>query len=368
MLQLGEYISNYVAQNPELEALYAEHLTGIRELLAQEKNRKTQLGSLVYYLRHLPLKKRNYFFQNTGKLLVTYKLFLAQKDALIDVMYDIGKLDAFLGVARFMNAAEKHNPKQHYVFTKYLSLKDRKVPYVQFKGMWNPFIDAKVAVPNDVEMGAQKGETRNIVLTGPNAGGKSTFLTGSTYAVLLSQTLGIAAAKEAVMTPFRKINTYINIVDDVAAGKSLFMAEVDRAYQYLKMLKMLRRSDFSWSIMDELFSGTNPVEGEAAAYSILEYVSTYRNALTIAATHFPRVMLLEDKAKKGGFKNYKVYIGVDRQKGKKSKIHYYYKVVPGRSNQAIAIDILTEQGYDTSILRWAHDMINHPEKYNASFK
>ena len=68
------------------------------------------------------------------------------------------------------------------------------------------------------------GGTRNITLTGPNAGGKSTFLMGMTTSLLLSQTFGIAPAKEAKLTPFDKINTSINIMDDIAAGKSLFMA------------------------------------------------------------------------------------------------------------------------------------------------
>ena len=99
--------------------------------------------------------------------------------------------------------------------------------------MWNPFLDAEVVVANLVAMDAAGG-TCNITLTGPNAGGKLTFLMGMTTRLLLSQTFGIAPTKEAELMPFDKINTSINITDDIAAGKSLFMAEVDHAQKHIE--------------------------------------------------------------------------------------------------------------------------------------
>ncbi|WP_250237679.1 hypothetical protein [Cardinium endosymbiont of Oedothorax gibbosus] len=53
--------------------------------------------------------------------------------------------------------------------------------------------------------------------------------------------------------------------------------------------------------------------------------------------------------------------------GKNGKIQYLYKVVPGASNQTIAIDILAEQGYATEMFQQARDIINHPERYRKSF-
>ena len=166
------------------------------------------------------------------------------------------------------------------------------------------------------------------------------------------------------MTPFDKINTYIDVTDDIAAGKSLFMAEVDRAQKHLRTLAELQQDEFSFTIFDEPFSGTNPTEGAAAEYSILESIADYTNTMNIVATHYPIVMLLEKNAPTKGFANYKVYI--THEKGQK-KINYTYKVMPGKSNQAIAIDILEEQGYDTRMLKRAREIIEHPERYEAKF-
>jgi DNA mismatch repair protein MutS len=249
------------------------------------------------------------------------------------------------------------------VFTKFLDRSQKQKPYIKLEDMWNPFLDAKEAVGNSVVMDAAGG-TSNIILTGPNAGGKSTFLTGVATSLLLSQTFGIAPAKEAVLTPFDKINTSIDITDDIAAGKSLFMAEVDRAQKHINLLAGLQQDEFSFSIFDEPFSGTNPTEGAAAEYSVLEAMADYTNTLNIVATHYPIVMLLEKNVPEKGFVNYKVYI---TYQGAEKKLNYTYKVIPGKSNQAIAIDILEEQGYDTRLLKRAREIIEHPERYLSTF-
>ena len=229
--------------------------------------------------------------------------------------------------------------------------------------MWNPFLDPQVAVGNGVKMHGAQG-MRNMVLTGPNAGGKSTFLTGMAYSILLSQVFGIAPAKSLTMTPFDCINTYIDITDDIAAGKSLFMAEVARFQEHLTLLETLEKKQFSFTIFDEPFSGTNPVEGAAAEYSVLNYIAKYPNSLHIVATHYPVVMLLEKRHPEKGFKNYKVFI---KYKGEDKKLQYTYQVVPGASNQTIALDILAEQGYAGEMLQQARDIVAHPEKYQKSF-
>ncbi|HLP34427.1 MAG TPA: hypothetical protein VK133_00295 [Amoebophilaceae bacterium] len=61
----------------------------------------------------------------------------------------------------------------------------------------------------------------------------------------------------------------------------------------------------------------------------------------------------------------KVYI--KERENKSNRIGYTYKVIPGKSNQAIAIDILEKQGYSTKMLERARDIIAHPEKYQQSF-
>jgi len=88
--------------------------------------------------------------------------------------------------------------------------------------------------------------------------------------------------------------------------------------------------------------------------------------LNIVATHYPIVMLLEKNVPEKGFVNYKVYITYQGQ-GAEKRLNYTYKVIPGKSNQAIAIDILEEQGYDTRLLKRAREIIGHPERYLSTF-
>jgi len=352
-----------VAASPILEALYGARLNPIRDLLAQAQE-NTELGKLLRYLQELPYRNWSYFFNNAGTLLASHTLFTEHKDAFSDAMYALGELDVLISIATLMKEAQDAPATHEYVFTKFLDRSQKKQPYIQLEDMWNPFLDAQVAVGNSVVMDAAGDRASNIVLTGPNAGGKSTFLTGVATSLLLSQTFGIVPAKEATITPFDRINTSINITDDIAAGKSLFMAEVDRAQKHINLLSALQPDEFSFSVFDEPFSGTNPTEGAAAEYAVLEAMSDYTNALNIVATHYPVVMLLEKNFPEKGFCNYKVYI---TYQGAEKKLNYTYKVIPGKSNQSIAIDILEEQGYDARLLKRAREIIGHPEKYRAVF-
>lgn len=351
-------LNTYISKSPELEQIYGSKLVSIRKLLARA-NDGSQVGSLVRYLLEMPYKNWSYFFNNAGKLLASHTIFVEYRDEFADSMYELGQLDAYVGMAVLVDEAQRYDKDHFFTFTNFLDRRERSKPYIKLTDMWNLFLDAKQAVGNDVNMG---DDVRNITLTGPNAGGKSTFLTGVTTALLLSQSFGIAPAKMASITPFDKINTYIDIADDIAAGNSLFMAEVRRAQTHIKIIKDLKQFQFSFTVFDEPFSGTNPIEGTAAEYSILKALAVYNNSLTIVATHYPIVMLLEEKEKDRGFVNYRVFITENDK-----SLNYSYKVIPGKSTQTIAIRILEEQGFDTGMLESAKDIIKNPKKYEAKF-
>ena len=106
------------------------------------------------------------------------------------------------------------------------------------------------------------GNPNNICITGPNAGGKSTFIKSLCISILLSQTLTVAPAELFELTPIYYIQTYINI-PDCKGKESLFQAEMRRSLKYINKLKELK-DKFSFVIMDEIFSSTNPDEGVVA--------------------------------------------------------------------------------------------------------
>ena len=173
----------------------------------------------------------------------------------------------------------------------------------------------------------------------------------------------MAPGKEITLTPFNKINTYIEVKDDISEGKSAFVAEVDRSLYQYGILKNLKENEFSFSIFDEPFRGTNPMEGAAVEYSILEKIGKFKNNLNIVTTHYPVMTLLEDKNFNLGFRNFKVYITKDENK----KIKFTYKIIPGRSKQNIAIDILAQTGYKNDILLYAKKIVKNPKLYETRF-
>lgn len=355
-------INSYIAAHPQLETLYGEQFSASRKLLARVEER-SEVGNLLRYLLETPFHPWPYLSGHAGKLLASYKLFVEHKAIFHDSLYELGQLDALLSIVTLMQERHASGASHSYTFTNLLptTSHDDK-PYLEIKGMWNPMLEPALAVGNDLVMGMNG--TQTVVLTGPNAGGKSTFLTGVTYVILLSQTFGIAPTQACALTPFRYINTYIDVTDDIASGKSLFMAEVMRFQDHLNRLRLLKRHEYSFTIFDEPFSGTNPDEGAAAEYSILNHIADYTNTLNIVATHYPLVMFLEDYEVEKGFKNYKVLI---KQQEKGAKIGYTYKVLPGKSNQTIAIDILEEQGYSIDMLQQAKDILANPGKYQKKF-
>ncbi|MEM7383204.1 MAG: hypothetical protein AAF400_02735 [Bacteroidota bacterium] len=196
-------ISEAIATLPALEEVYGKHLTSIRQLLAQSQE-NTELRKLIHYLKHLPLQHWSLFWNNENKLLASVRLFIEHKDAFSDAMYELGQLDAYLSLATLMQEAQANDSNHAYTFVKFLDRKQKSTPYIKIDQMWNPFLDAKQAVGNSIEMDGAPGGVRNIILTGPNAGGKSTFLTSVVGTLLLAHVAGIGPAEAIQLTPFNK--------------------------------------------------------------------------------------------------------------------------------------------------------------------
>jgi DNA mismatch repair protein MutS len=155
--------------------------------------------------------------------------------------------------------------------------------------------------------------------------------------------LGIAPASSIKLTPFTKISSHLN-VSDKQGSESLFQAEMFRALKFLADVKKLGKGEFMFTILDELFSSTNPEEGMSGAYGIVKSLADYPACMSILATHYKKLTELE--AKTGGFfKNYKVYVEV-----KDGSISLPYQFVPGISDQSMALLLMHKQGFDKQIV------------------
>ena len=273
---------------------------------------------------------------NKGAILTAYHNFTDHKDRLLKLIKYIGKLDALNSIARlFIN---HHSSDNKYCFVKY---KKADSPHVKIKDCWHPYlVDSPIL--NSVDMGGDIN--RSALITGPNAAGKSTFIKTLIMNIYLSQTIGIVAASGMVITPFALIDTYLHI-PDCKGRDSLFEAEMLRSKKYIYTIKNMKKREFAFVVMDEMFSSTNYVEGYAAAYAILNKISSYNNSLSLVTTHYGKLAKLE-KATDGRIKNYNFYINRDAD----NNIVYPYKIRRGVSNQYIALELLKLNDFDEDII------------------
>lgn len=323
-----------------------QNYTPIMKKLSHLKQDEREAKKFLNLLNKNTFKGEPSAFSLQGRVLASYKQMYEIKDLLIDQLKAVGELDAYLSIAKLY---KKHatNENARYCFVEYL---DSETPSFEIRDFWHPELDPDKVITNDVELGQ---DNRNIILTGPNAGGKSTILKAITTNLILAQSFGIAPSAKMTMTPFSLINTYLNITDTIGK-ESLFQAEMNRAKKLIDKIKNLKPGEFSFIIMDEVFTGTNPKEGAAGAYGILKRLSKFDYHLSINATHFvEQLSRLEDDTN-GTFKNYKVYVNRDDN----GKIIFPYKLEVGVTDQAIAIDLLQESGFENEILSEAYNVLN----------
>lgn len=271
-------------------------------------------------------------FTNKGKILSVYKIFTTMKNDIIHLMNYIGYIDT-------INTIYLHTiNKCDFSFTKYIN---SNRPKIHIKEIWHPYLKDNNVVKNDISI------NKNILITGPNAGGKSTFIKTIVINILLSQTIGIASASKFEITPFSMLETYLHI-PDVKGKMSLFEAEMYRSKKYIENLKLLKPDQFSFIVLDEIFSSTNYKEGFSGAYAVLKKICKSKNALFITTTHYTQLHELE-KDTKGRIKNYKFDVNIN-----KKEIVFNYKLKRGVSKQFIALKLLENNDFDKEIIKDAN--------------
>ena len=333
-------VSKAVAQDVVLEKSLGQHLVATRQLLRTKRGRS--LGRLIHNLERGNFRSRSFFFRNTGQLLQTYTLLKRHRDQLIPMIYEMGFVDGCaLGIAKRVAESQAYDTKRQFTLGRFTQeAAPNALPMLSVKEMWHPGLNAKEAVPNDLAMNADGG-TRLLVITGPNAGGKSTYVIGIGVNTILNQVIGyVAAAKFKQSFPFRRIISYINVTQNLAAGLSLGEAGME----VLRKHKEALEDNSEWgvlAILDEILNGTDPTKAEPLAKKILESrQEAYPRCLTLLTTHYMGLTKLADKD--SSILNKKVVVKIPGSNGR--KFDYTYKIEPGISGQNIVEDMLAEKG------------------------
>lgn len=203
----------------------------------------------------------------------------------------------------------------------------------RFYGMRHPALgESCVANPAALD--------RNIILTGPNAAGKTTYCRGLLANIMLAQTLGIACASRAMMGGqlFGGIVSFMRISDETGSA-SLFEAEVARCVEMWKMAEEqinLERSVFM--VLDEPMHATPPTEGAAAAMAFMKGLSRMgrEKVRVVVTTHYAPITSLESE----DFIN----VSMEAMMRNGEKITFPYRLRSGPSFQSIALELMQERG------------------------
>ena len=323
-------LSSLIDQNKELLTL----LPSLQPLADFNNSTKhsAKLNKLMGMLNTNTFKGEASFFSIAGRVLAAYELMKQVKDELAPAFAAAGELDMYIALAQLYSSHE--GKLARYCMVNFVE--NSAIPMIDAHNFWNPFINPDTVVVNNATFDAS---CPNSILTGPNTGGKSTVIKAIMLNVLMGQTFGIAPSESLTLTPFTQLNCFMNISDDIATGASLFKSEVMRAKKLLDIVQSLKANEFSFVIIDEVFTGTSPKEGEIAAMRFAKHLGTYKNNVGIIATHYPKMVDLETETN-GNYRNHHVEI----LRNEDDSLNRTFKLKNGPSFFNVASDILEEEG------------------------
>ena len=289
-------------------------------------------------------------FRNKGCILATFWKIKSVLNDLSKRIHFIGYIDCFYTITKFLNSLDN----LPWTFAKF----NKKKKLLQF---WHPSLLHSKPVPNSLKTNP---ETNTIIITGPNAAGKSTYVKTIFVNSILAQTFGFALAKKwQNPKTYSYIDTYFK-VPDVEGKTSTFQAEMKRCFKFIQTLETIQEKYGECNCLvalDEIFTSTNYKEGVAGAYSIIKYISDkYPDVFSLVTTHYHCLSELKNNK----IMNYCLDVNRDAD-GK--LIGYSFKVKKGVSEEHVALDLLELEGFSTEIIKIARETYNNITIPNVRF-
>jgi DNA mismatch repair protein MutS len=202
-------------------------------------------------------------------------------------------------------------------------------------------------VPNDLYLNSTTHTV--LVLTGPNMGGKSTYLRQAALAVILAQMGSFVPAASARLGVVDRVFTRIGASDNLARGRSTFMVEMTETAAILHTATAR-----SLILLDEVGRGTATYDGLAIAWAAVEYIHARMRSKTLFATHYFELTELAERL--SGVKNYHVSV-----KETAGGIVFLRKVEPGAADRSYGIEVAKLAGLPNEVIERAREVLAEHE-------
>ena len=279
-----------------------------------------------------------------NNLSTVYKLWKNDnyKYDIINLLKIIYTIDAIDVICKLKNSNNWCLPTYNDTNTKILAVNNPLLPLNQ--------------VSNPVNL------SKNIIITGVNAGGKTTYVKSITINIILAQTIGIVNALKGNVYLYDAIITFMRVSDELGS-KSYFEAETSHCNNMINVAdELFKQNKRGLFLMDEPMHSTPPIEGVSVAFSVAEYLAKLKSVTLIITTHFHNLIELEDK-----YKSLFINLNVNATYNEKTKLYdFNYKINRGGSTQIIAIELLEKHKFNKDIINSAIEMKN--KLYNQNLR
>ncbi len=223
-------------------------------------------------------------------------------------------------------------------------------PGIHIEAGRHPVIEKSINqpfTPNDIHLDDQ---LRMLIITGPNMGGKSTYMRQIALIVLLAHIGSFVPATRATMGPIDRIFTRIGASDDLASGRSTFMVEMTETANILH-----NATPNSLVLMDEIGRGTSTFDGLALAWACVEHLALHINAYTLFATHYFELTSIPEKLPMIA----NVHLSALEHQ---DNIIFMHQVKPGPASQSYGIQVAQLAGVPQAVIKTAKEKLKELEK------
>ena len=303
------------------------------------ERKQTLTGSERFISPELKEKEEAILYAEENAIRIENQLFQKLLDEIRNVLPKLQKLAKVLSEIDVYQALAECSSNYGYVRPQFtedeLSIENGR----------HPILDEIMKEPRYVANSVHMNEKENILLiTGPNMGGKSTYMRETALIVIMAQIGCYVPAKSCQMPIFDKIFTRIGASDDILSGQSTFMVEMTEANRALQ-----EATSHSLILFDEIGRGTSTYDGMALAQAMLEYIATCVHAKTMFSTHYHELTTLTDSI--DGVRNVHVVV-----KEENDKVTFLYRIKEGPAGHSYGINVARLAGLPDSVIERAKDL------------